>query len=157
MPKAPDRRVLRVLDANFNRSREGLRVCEEIFRFLLNDAGISGKLKRARHGVTRLMKKFPAAPGTVLAARDVRGDSGRKPTKLGSRRSGPADLFSANIERAKESLRVLEEFTKLVDRRSSDGFKKLRFQIYAIEKQAVPKLESLRDHRRGGRGRRSAH
>ena len=151
-----DRRIFRVLDANFNRSREGLRVCEEIFRFLLNEAPVSRRLKKARHDVTALMKMLPVPPGQVLASRDVYGDAGKEPAKLGSSRSDFADLFSANIERVKESLRVLEEFTKLVDRRSSDGFKKLRFRVYAIEKQAVPKLESLCDHRPGGRERRHA-
>lgn len=137
-----DKKVLRILDANFNRSREGLRVCEEIFRFFLNDAALMRRLKKTRHAITNFLKKMPHAE--MLAARDVRNDEGREHSKLEMKRSGLEDLFSANIERTKESLRVLEEFSKILDPKVSTGFKKLRFEVYAIEKRALPKLESLR-------------
>jgi len=42
-PKKPDGTVLRIIDANTNRLKEGLRVCEDIFRFILN-----AKISRAR-------------------------------------------------------------------------------------------------------------
>ena len=137
-----DKRILRILDANFNRSREGLRVCEEIFRFFLNDAALMKRLKKARHAVTDLLKRLPQAE--ILSARDVRSDEGRERSPLELKRSGLEDLFSANIERAKESLRTLEEFSKILDPKISVKFKKLRFEVYAIEKRALPKLESLR-------------
>ncbi len=141
-----DRRVLRILDANFNRSREGLRVCEEVFRFLAEDPALARRLKKTRHGVTRVMKSLPVAYSVFLDARDVRGDSGKAPSRLEKKRRGVADLFYANIERVKESLRALEEFSKLADPRATDRFKKLRFEVYEIEKRAVPRLEDLRDN-----------
>lgn len=146
-----DRRLWRVLDANFNRSREGLRVCEEIFRFFLDDAVMTRRLKKARHQVTRLMKAGPVPISELLASRNVGGDEGKKPSRLEKRRTDAADLFGANIERVKESLRAIEEFTKLADAKLSDRYKKLRFEVYAIEKQAHPKLEALRRHGSGGR------
>ncbi len=142
-----DKKVLRILDANFNRSREGLRVCEEIFRFFLSDPLIMRKLKQARHEITRILKSASFPRASLLAARDVGADKGKSPSLLENERSGILDLFSANIERTKESLRVLEEFSKALDPKIAFEFKKLRFEIYAIEKRALPKLESLRDCR----------
>ncbi len=147
----PDRRILRVLDANFNRSREGLRVCEEVFRFFFNDIAITRRLKKMRHRVTELMGEFSLPKGELLKARDVRADPGKQPSSLEKKRGDVADIFCANIERTKESLRAIEEFTKLTDTGLSDHFKKLRFQVYAIEKQAFPRLQTLRHHRSGRR------
>ena len=147
----PDSKLLRILDANFNRSREGLRVCEEIFRFFLNDSPLTRKLKKTRHQITGLLKSMPVAQSEILAARDVGRDEGRKPSFLEKKRAGILDLFLANIERTKEALRVLEEFTKFLDARTSIQFKKLRFEVYTIEKRALPKLEALCDHRPGRR------
>ncbi|MGH7198391.1 MAG: hypothetical protein ACREH5_06595 [Candidatus Omnitrophota bacterium] len=45
-------------------------------------------------------------------------------------------------------MRVLEETAKLLDERISARFKKVRFNVYAIEKKALPKLEALRHHGR---------
>ena len=59
------------------------------------------------------------------------------------KRAGYRDIFEANIERVKESLRVLEEFFKLVDLKRSASFKDLRFKIYDIEKMALKKIASL--------------
>ena len=41
--------VLRVMDANGNRSAEGLRVVEEFARFVLSDSHLAGRCKQLRH------------------------------------------------------------------------------------------------------------
>ncbi len=46
-----------------------------------------------------------------------------------------ADIFMSNVERVKESLRVLEECFKLIDEKISRGYRKLRFDTYAVEKR----------------------
>jgi thiamine-phosphate pyrophosphorylase len=143
--------ALRILDANFNRSREGLRVCEEVARFVMDDAKLTAALKSARHAVSRGLEAFGVPPADLVKSRDSRGDVGKGASKLEKRREGAKGLFVANIERAKEALRVLEEASKLVDAKASVKFKKIRFKVYDIEKQALPKLETLRHH---GRGRR---
>ena len=38
-------KLLRLIDANLNRSREGIRVCEDIARFVLNDKRITRSFK----------------------------------------------------------------------------------------------------------------
>ena len=133
--------VFRIIDANFNRSREGLRVCEEVTRFIWNSATLTKDLKAARHSITDILKNAPASSKILFESRNVRSDVGRKERRKSEmRRLGYSDIFSANIERAKESLRVLEEFFKLIDKNDSAKFTKLRFKVYEIEKKALPHL-----------------
>ena len=143
------RQILRILDANLNRSREGLRVCEEIARFVLEMPALTRDLKAARHGVSGCLKNLPGGFSELLASRNTHEDVGRAPSELRSQRHHALDLFAANAERSKESLRVLEETSKLLDAALAAKFKKIRFQVYAIEKRALPRLEALRD--RGSR------
>ena len=133
--------LCRVIDANFNRSREGLRVCEEIARFIWNSATLTKDLKAARHRITDILKKAGASSKILFETRNVRSDVGRlQRRKSEMRRLDYSDIFSANIERAKESLRVLEEFFKLIDKNDSAKFTKLRFKVYEIEKKALSHL-----------------
>jgi thiamine-phosphate pyrophosphorylase len=129
--------LFRVIDANFNRSREGLRVCEEVARFIWNSRSLTGEIKSARHSITNILKNSPAASKILFKTRDVKSDVGRI-ERSGSEmiRLDYSDIFGANIERAKESLRVLEEFFKLIDKNVSAKFTKLRFKVYEIEKKA---------------------
>lgn len=143
--KARRSELLRILDANFNRSREGLRVCEEITRFVLDDDALTKRLKSARHAVSACFRRLSSLE--LVAARDSEGDVGREPSALEAGREGFTGLFLANIERAKESLRVLEETAKLVEPSLSKKFKAVRFDVYELEKRTLPKLAALRDHR----------
>ena len=45
------------------------------------------------------------------------------------------DLQTANIKRAQESARVLEECFKLIDVKISEIFKTMRYELYEIEKE----------------------
>ncbi|MBI5123870.1 MAG: thiamine-phosphate pyrophosphorylase [Candidatus Omnitrophica bacterium] len=130
--------IFRIIDANFNRSREGLRVCEEVSRFIWNSPPLTRELKSVRHSVSSIIKNTPATSKILLYSRDVDADVGR-PMRLKSEmaRPGYSDIFTANIQRAKESLRVLEEFFKLIDKKSSAKFTRLRFKVYGIEKKAL--------------------
>ena len=47
------------------------------------------------------------------------------------------DIFMANIERVKESLRVLEECCKIMDENMSRKYRRLRFNAYDVEKKVV--------------------
>jgi len=133
--------VLRIIDANFNRSREGLRVCEEVTRFIWNSPALTRDLKAARHSITDILKNTPSVSKIIFETRDVRSDVGRKErAKSEMRRLNYSDIFSANIERVKESLRVLEEFFKLISKNDSIKFTKLRFKVYEIEKKAISHL-----------------
>ncbi|MBL7084738.1 MAG: thiamine-phosphate pyrophosphorylase [Candidatus Omnitrophica bacterium] len=131
--------LFRIIDANLNRSREGLRVCEEIVRFILEDAKLTAKFKRLRHSISRNIKKFPGMPNTLLECRKALADVGRGALNKSSRKNYK-DVFFANIQRVKESLRVLEEFAKIFNRSLSKSFTRLRFQVYELEKKTIARL-----------------
>ena len=147
--KAPlKKEIYRIIDANLNRSREGLRVCEDISRFILNSPRITGQLKALRHEISDIVKTSMKSGIRFLECRDSETDVGRcSGTAKEMKRGGYADIFMANIERVKESLRVLEEFFKLVDKKKSSELSTLRFKAYEIEKKAVKSLGALRNIR----------
>lgn len=125
--------IYRIVDANLNRAREGLRVVEEVARLYFNDAVLSSKLKRLRHELTRVARKH-FDEKRLFSFRDSVGDVGadgmgsleRKRTDLGS-------IVQANLRRSQEAARVLEEFGKLINPDSAKDFKRIRFRLYALE------------------------
>ena len=129
--------LLRILDANFNRAKEGLRVCEDICRFVWDDKELSAQYKKIRHQLLEAIK--PVGILNVISARDILNDVGRATTKSEAFRKDLTGVFWANGQRVKESLRVLEEVTKLMSTKSSWKIKKLRYQVYAIEQKAASK------------------
>jgi len=142
------REIYRIIDANFNRSREGIRVCEDIARFIMNSPAVSKELKSLRHGVSAIIRSSPTTAQILVESRNAQGDVGRT-VRLKSEvsRGSYADIFIASIQRVKESLRVLEEFFKLIDIELAVKLSDLRFRTYDIEKKAVTSLTSLRHHR----------
>lgn len=135
MAKDPKKKFLRVIDANFNRAKEGMRVCEDVCRFWLDDKISTKSWKRARHQLTSIISRLGLKE--IVAGRDIEGDQGRRTSRSETRRTKPADIFYANCQRVKESLRVLEEFAKLKNVKSAEGFKKLRYSIYSLEKKVI--------------------
>ncbi len=140
--------ALRIIDANLNRSREGLRVCEDIARFALNSKTLTKDLKSVRHSITDIIKNSGLQGSLVGGSRDSDGDV-LKRSRLQSemKRRSIEDVFEANIERVKESLRVLEELSKLADSKLSARFCALRFKVYTIEKKAMLSLRGARSLR----------
>ena len=134
--------IYRIIDANLNRSREGLRVCEDIARFALNSKALTEDLKRVRHGISDIAKRSAKEFAGFSDARNSEGDILRRSRfESEMKRQGLPDIFAANIERVKESLRVLEEISKLVNVKSSSKFCSLRFRVYTIEKKALRKIK----------------
>lgn len=128
----PSRSCWTLLDANFNRAREALRVCEDLERFSRRSSANSARLRALRHAVTAVLRELPRK--SLLDGRDVAKDQGRAPHRFEKVRKDEDDIYFANLQRAKESLRVLEEVLKLTDPRLSVRIKKLRFDVYAYEK-----------------------
>ena len=136
--------IYRIIDANLNRSREGLRVCEEVVRFGLSSPALTKELKSVRHAVSAVARAYYKKEGALSLSRDSEGDVGRvsgKPSEM--RRSGLGDIFMANAQRVKESLRVLEELYKIEDKKISTRFSRLRFRVYEIERKASAKVEAV--------------
>ena len=135
MPNIARQKIYRVLDANFNRAKEGLRVCEDIFRFVDNRPALTSQYKNVRHRLSQAVSRLGFAD--VVGARDIVHDVGRGSSSTELKRSNIRDIYYANSQRAKESVRVLEEFAKLVDARLAKRLKVIRYQLYEIERKVV--------------------
>jgi len=123
-----DNSLLRVIDANINRYKEGIRVVEDIYRYIYNNKEIAYKLKNIRH------INIPINIKELLSARDSINDVLKSSTKSEQTRKNLENIIIANIKRSEESARVLEEIFKLIDIQTSELFKNNRYSLYNIEK-----------------------
>ena len=138
-----NQQLLQIIDANLNRAREGLRVCEDISRFVIIDRNLTGSLKNIRHILTRvILQSKRLSLKKILQMRNTRKDAMRN-IDFKRKRADIIDIFMSNIERVKESLRVLEECCKVIDGEASYKFRRLRFNTYDIEKKAVEKIRDI--------------
>lgn len=144
--------INRIIDANINRAKEGLRVCEEITRFILNDRRLTGAFKTIRHGLDGISRSLCPCKSELTEARESGKDIGRDIYANELKRNNINDIFFANIQRAKESVRVLEEFAKLSDASLAKKIKMIRYSLYEIEKNAIRKIRALCDCGQKNRG-----
>jgi len=126
---SPD--LFRVIDANLNRLKEGIRVIEDIARYLDNNKRLATKLKTLRHQ-SRIDDIRP-----LLLSRDSENDVLRPTVKSEMNRNSLEDILIANYKRAQESSRVLEEMYKIVDPELSETFKSIRYALYTLEKENI--------------------
>jgi thiamine-phosphate pyrophosphorylase len=119
-----------------------LRVCEEVTRFILNNRSLTLELKKIRHEIDSVTSGL-VSKSLLLKERLAREDVGRLLQGNELKRGSLKDIFYANIQRSKESIRVLEEFSKLININSALKFKRIRYKIYEIEKKAA--LKRLND------------
>ena len=123
-----DPRVARLIDANLDRAREGLRVVEDWCRFGLerDDLVISlkdwrqrlGKLHREHYKQARSTATDPAAGLDHPAQLD---------------RHSPRQVVEANCGRVQEALRVLEEYGRSVDAPLAAEAAAIRYGLYDLE------------------------
>ena len=135
MFKQNDKKFDRIIDANYNRAKEGLRVCEDVCRFVLDAKDSTRSYKSVRHRLTDIVGMLNITK--AIQSRDMARDVGRRSTVAEFKRNGAIDIYYANSQRVKESVRVLEEFTKLRNKRLAEDLKKLRYKIYALEKNVL--------------------
>jgi hypothetical protein len=128
-PSALSPELYRVIDANLNRLKEGIRVIEDIARYLRNDKTLASKLKSLRH-----QSRIDDLQN-LLASRDSVNDVLRPTVASEMERSDLESVIVANYKRAQESSRVLEEMYKIVDPALSETFKSIRYALYALEKE----------------------
>jgi len=122
-------KIERLIDANLNRLKEGLRVVEDICRYVHNDTTLTPQIKTLRHQLQSAYSK------ERLTHRDIEGDTQKSSRKSELTRTSLDDLVIANFSRTQESARVLEEVFKLNSIELSELFKQLRYKLYAIEKR----------------------
>lgn len=129
--------ALRVIDANLNRAKEGLRVIEDIFRFILNDNALRLRARSIRHALDTLAQE--SIGKKAIARRNSKRDIGRFVDRLEIKRTNYADILYSNLQRTKESLRVLEEFFKLIAPAKVMVVKKMRYAMYELERSVLGK------------------
>ncbi len=138
-PDSPQ--VLRIIDANLNRVGEGLRILEDLARLLLNDAALSEQLKVMRHELIRGSASFQQR---LVQWRDAESDVGVNTQVPGEEKERELALvLVANARRVQESLRTLEETTKvsgISQELDSEKFKQARFELYSLEKKLLSRL-----------------
>jgi thiamine-phosphate pyrophosphorylase len=128
--------VYRIIDANFNRAREAMRVIEDFCRFALNSASLTERAKQLRHELSAAIGKLDAAQ--LIAARDSLGDVGAGTTVDNQlHREDLRDCFTAGCKRLTESLRTLTEMTQTLNPEVARTIEKLRFSAYTLEKDIV--------------------
>lgn len=139
------RKIYRLMDANVNRAREGLRVLEDVARFIFNDEAVTKRVRTQRHTLDRIFRTmYPS----LIEARESKKDMGR--TFSEGTREDLSDLIKANCKRVEEALRVLEEFAKILAPKQASEFKALRYRAYQIEKDFSKRDPALPTSRRSG-------
>ena len=131
-----ERVAYRIIDANFNRAREALRVMEEYCRFALNSGALSERAKGLRHELCAAVGRLD--PGRLMAGRDTLGDVGvgrKVEEQLG--RATVKDCFVAAAKRLTEALRALAEMAQIEDKAVADAVERLRYEAYTLEKDIV--------------------
>ena len=122
------RAIYRILDANLDRAREGLRIIEEWCRFGLNNQQLAQECKQLRQELAQWHSL------ELRQARDTPADVG---TELShpqeEHRDSLNSLLQANICRIQEALRVLEEYGKLYQPQMSLMCKQIRYRVYTLE------------------------
>ena len=136
MPKSKslDKKTARLLDANLNRACEGLRVIEDIGRYIWNDQNIFKKARSLRH---RLHVITASHYTSLVLSRDSEQDMGRRVKEKA--RSSVGAVLAANLRRAEEAARVLEEFSKVFSPQAAAALKRVRYELYTLEKAVIRK------------------
>ena len=121
-------RVARLIDANLDRAREGLRVIEDWCRFGLDRDDLVVPLKDWRQRLGQQHHdRYRRARST---ATDVAAGLGH-PAQA-SRCTAQA-IVKANASRVQEALRVLEEFGRNLDPELASSAAQIRYGLYDLE------------------------
>lgn len=124
--------LYRILDANLDRSREGLRIIEEWCRFGLDNAALTADCKALRQELATWHTP------ELRTERDTPSDAGTELTHPGEeQRANLQQVLQANICRVQEALRVLEEYGKVYQPEMAIACKQMRYRVYTLESQLI--------------------
>ncbi|MBM2824832.1 MAG: Thiamine-phosphate synthase [Dehalococcoidales bacterium] len=132
--------TLRIIDANLDRTAEGLRLIEDIARFVLNDAVLTQQLKTMRHQLVE--GDWPFQQQLLQSRNSARDVGADVKAPVEKERELPL-VVVANARRVQESLRVLEEVAKIpgnITQLDSAKFKQARFSLYTLEQRLLARL-----------------
>lgn len=130
-----NQKILRIIDANINRITEGLRVIEEVLRFFYDESEGYKLLRKIRHEVPKI---FYDKYTDMISQRESSLDPGIHAKE--KKYENINQLVISNFHRVTESLRVLEEISKLIKVKEVQKIKNLRYKVYDLEKKFIQKI-----------------
>jgi thiamine-phosphate pyrophosphorylase len=135
--------VARLIDANLDRAREGLRVLEDWCRFALQRPDLVARCKdlrqrlgRHHHDHWKLARHTATDPAAGMS----------HPAQ--AERLQPSQVLAANAGRVQEALRVLEEFGRFPDPLLAREAALIRYRLYDLEVDLLRAGASGPDRRR---------
>jgi thiamine-phosphate pyrophosphorylase len=143
-------RTLRIIDANLNRICEGLRVLEDVARFIIDDSESSRRFKSIRHDLRQAGSRLGIA---LEKSRDAANDVGAD-FDLTHQHEDFSSIIRANSRRAEEGLRVIEELSKLPELSgiiSGEDLKKHRYAVYTLSRDLILTLPGENNHELHGK------
>lgn len=135
-----DESIARIIDANFNRAREALRVVEDYVRFVQDDPAGCELLKNYRHDFVAQIRRLPGEE--LVFARNTPGDVGTSLFTASERcRADAREVCTAALKRLPEALRTIEEYVKVVDPQIAAAIESLRYRGYDLEQRVLMRGE----------------
>ncbi len=135
----------RALDAILNRLSEALRTVEDALRFEASETVELAELKRLRRSVQELRTSLDKRVGPLYRFRQTESDPGNprrhERGKESPTRSSALDLCGANLARARESSRSLEEQLRRFDPQLAAVAEQLRYDLYSFEQRTLSWLD----------------
>jgi thiamine-phosphate pyrophosphorylase len=136
-----DSQLPRILDANANRAREGLRTAEDYVRFIVGDMLHAERLRIVRQALTATLLSIPDLERALIEARNVVSDPFQpenwKDVLRRVESETPLDVARRGLKRAQEALRVLEEYLRAAFPQQAERFSKLRYGVYEAEQWLI--------------------
>lgn len=131
----------RIADVNLNRLNESLKFIEDVIRFSLENKVLLTRIRQIRNEFLKIKKDISLAD--IVNFRQSSHDLGRAAKFDIQTKKTSEDLVIANLTRAKESARIIEEVFKSIDLKTSSKMKEIRFQLYDLEKYVIGSLKKI--------------
>lgn len=148
-PARMERGIYRIIDANFNRAREAIRVVEEFCRFVLNCDSLTRRAKQLRHELCAAINNLDA--DKLICSRDTLGDVGvGQVVDDQLSRNDLRDCLTAACKRLTEALRALAETVQIINPPLAKSIEKLRYDTYTLEKDIVTFADPIEKFKKVG-------
>lgn len=131
----------RIADVNLNRLNEALKFIEDVIRFSLENKVLLIRIRKIRNEFLKIKKDISLAD--IINSRQSSHDLGRTAKFDIQTKKTSEDLIIANLTRAKESARIIEEILKSINLKISNRMKEIRFQLYDLEKYIIGCLKKI--------------
>jgi thiamine-phosphate pyrophosphorylase len=133
--------IYRILDANLDRAREAIRTIEEWCRFGLENRHLCDRCKQMRQTLGQWHRE------EFRRARNTNDDPATDLNHAQElQRTDIQAVLRANMARLQEALRVLEEYSKVIDPQMGAAVKQMRYGVYSLESELINHTAANRDH-----------